>query len=167
MEPKFREQWLERRRDNLDFRLGDVRSFDEFHNSSLVLSHFSFQFLPEGDRQGLLRRVHDGLTEGGGLIIAEKVLANSAVIQDMFTSAYYDHKRKKFRPAAILDKERALRGQMRLWTRARLVTSLCEAGFQPENIESFWQNYLFVGMVAKKGGGTPPLMMRGQVRSRP
>jgi hypothetical protein len=103
------------------------------------------------DRPSLLRRIHDGLVDGGALIIAEKVYANSAWSHDMMRSVYYDHKRRSFSAEQILDKERSLRGQMNLWSEARWEDALCEVGFQPEDIQCFWQNQLFVAWMARKG----------------
>jgi tRNA (cmo5U34)-methyltransferase len=158
---KFGERWSERSDENIRFEVCDARSFG-FSNTSLVCSLFTLQFLPEGDRLPLLRRVHDGLIEGGGLIIAEKILASEPIFQDMLTSVYYDFKRKSFSGDEVLDKEQRLRGQMKLWPMERLKLALREAGFA---IEQFWQQYLFVGIVALKGPNWSPRPPRSK-RSR-
>jgi tRNA (cmo5U34)-methyltransferase len=85
----FREHWRGRRAANLRFEVRDARSFDGFENMSLVCSHFTLQFIPERDRPALLRRVYEGLNDGGALIMAEKVLAKSAKFQDMLTFPFY------------------------------------------------------------------------------
>jgi tRNA (cmo5U34)-methyltransferase len=162
IEPKFGEHWQERGTDNVRFQVCDARSF-EFENASLVISLFTLQFISLRDRVSLLRRVHDGLVEGGALIIAEKVLANDARFQDIGTFTYYDHKgRSGFSPKDILDKERSLRGQMVPWEEARWEDALSQAGFE---FQRFWQNHLFVAWVARKGaprrsGGITPLRRR-------
>jgi hypothetical protein len=93
--------------------------------------------------------VYAGLNEGGVLIIAEKVHANSARFHDMLRSIYYDFKRRSFTAEQILNKERSLRGQMILWDKARWEDALYEAGFQLEGY--FWQNHLFIAWVVSKG----------------
>jgi tRNA (cmo5U34)-methyltransferase len=146
-EPTFGKHWRKRRTGNLEFRVCDARSFDGYENLSLVYSLFTLQFIPERDRLSLLRRIYDGLIEGGALVIAEKVLANSAKTQDILTFSYYDFKRQSFSAEEILDKERSLRGQMILWDEARWENTLCEVGFQ---IQRIWQNGLFVAWMATK-----------------
>jgi tRNA (cmo5U34)-methyltransferase len=149
VEQNCRERWRKRRASNVRFEVCDARRFDGFKDLSLAYDLFTLQFIPERDRPGLLRRVHDGLIEGGALIIAAKVLANSAWSQDALTAHYHERKRQRgLSDKRILDKQRNLRGQMVLWTEARLADALHEAGFQ--EIQRFWQSYLFVAMVARK-----------------
>jgi tRNA (cmo5U34)-methyltransferase len=151
VETKFREHWRERRDDNIRFKVQDVRSFD-FRHMSLALSSFTLQFIPEPDKVGLLRRVHDGLVEGGALIVAEKVLAESARFQDMVTFEYYDFKLLTFTPDTILQKEHRLRGQMTLWSETELRAALTEAGFRPDDMQRVWQDGPFLCVVARKTG---------------
>jgi len=49
-----------------------------------------------------------------------------------------------------LNKERSLRGQMSPWSERRLLSALSEAGFHVQDVQSFWQSYLFVAKVAVK-----------------
>jgi tRNA (cmo5U34)-methyltransferase len=148
IESSFGEQWRGRAADNVRFEVRDARSF-EFENASLVISLFTLQFIPLRDRVPLLRRIHDGLIEGGSLIIAEKVLANDARFQDIGTFIYYDHKgRSGFSPEEILDKERSLRGQMVAVDEATVVGMLWDAGF--EAIQRFWQVDSFLAFDAQK-----------------
>ena len=141
--------WRERSADNVKFEVRDARLF-EFENMSLACSIFTLQFIPEHERLGLLGRIYDGLIDGGALIIAEKVFANSPKFQEMLMSSYYEHKRKSFSDAEILDKFRDLRGVMKPWGRAQLINTLHEAGFEPDDIQEFWQDHFFVAMMAQK-----------------
>jgi tRNA (cmo5U34)-methyltransferase len=148
-EPNFTEHWKRYRARNLAFNVCDVRTYEEFKNVSLALSLFTIQFLRPGDKGPLLRRIYNGLVEGGALIIAEKTLAENARLQDALTFPYYDYKLTKgFTPEQILDKERSLRGQMTLWTETELCAALADAGFR--QIQTFWKSMTFVGVVAIK-----------------
>jgi tRNA (cmo5U34)-methyltransferase len=149
VEPCFEPQWRELRANDLRFEERDALCFD-FANSSLVIASFTLQFSPERKKLNLLQSVYDGLVDGGALVIAEKTLANSSALQELIAFTYYDHKRKMFTAQEILDKERRLRGLMTPWTRARLVRALCAVSFSPHDIDSFWQDGPFVGLVAIK-----------------
>jgi tRNA (cmo5U34)-methyltransferase len=155
-ERKYAGQWRERRASNLRFEVGDVLSFN-FENASLVTSLFTMQFvIPLQERVPLLQRIHDGLIDGGALIIAEKVHANSGVFEQMLTFDYYDFKRQSgFSAEEILDKQQSLRGQMVLWEETTLMSALHEAGFHPRWVQRFWQNYLFLALIAMKGASRP------------
>lgn len=97
----------------------------------------------------MLRRIYNGLVEGGALIIAEKTLAENARLQDALTFPYYDYKLAKgFTPKQILDKERSLRGQMTLWSETELGAALADSGFR--QIQTFWKTMIFVGVLAIK-----------------
>jgi tRNA (cmo5U34)-methyltransferase len=147
VEPKYDVHWRALRADNVRFEVRDARSFT-FENVSLACSIFTLQFIPERDRAGLLRRVCDGLIEGGALILAEKVYANDAKFQEMLRSIYYDFKRQNFSAEEILDKERSLRGQMNPWSEEQWLNALHEAGFK---VHRLWHNHLFVAWVVEKG----------------
>jgi tRNA (cmo5U34)-methyltransferase len=149
IEPTFAEYWRHKRASNLDFVVADVRSFGGIKNISLALSLFTIQFLAEQDKLPVLKSVHDGLISGGALIIAEKVLANSARFQDALTFDYYDFKRRSFSADEILDKERGLRGTMNPWTASELNVGLRAAGFM--EIQEIWRRSHFVGILALKG----------------
>jgi tRNA (cmo5U34)-methyltransferase len=149
VERRFTEHW--RQNPAVRFHLEDARTYAGLQNLSLVTSLFTFQFMPEGDRLPLLRRIYEGLIEGGALIIAEKVLAETARFQDLFIGPYYDFKRQEgFRADEILDKQRALRACMRLSTEKELIELLAVAGFDRHEIHRFWQSYLFMAFVAVK-----------------
>lgn len=145
----FKPHWDKLAAANIRYEACDARIFDRFKNLSLALSIFTIQFVRPVDKLPLLRRVYDGLVEGGALIIAEKTLAETSRGQDAMTFPYYDYKRANGHSAEdILDKERSLRGQMTLWTEVELKGALRCIGFPV--IEPIWRSYMFVGMVALK-----------------
>jgi tRNA (cmo5U34)-methyltransferase len=147
-EPNFSPHWDRRRPKNLRYEVSDARTHP-FMNVSLACSLFTVQFIPPGDKLPLLGRIHDGLVEGGALIIAEKSLAETARLQDALTFPYYDYKREQgFSPEHILDKERSLRGQMTLWTETELRAALGQVGFR--EINPIWRRLMFVGLLALK-----------------
>jgi tRNA (cmo5U34)-methyltransferase len=148
VESTYGEHWRAHSADNVRFEVRDARSFD-FKNASLVVSRFTLQFVnPLHDRVPLLRCIHDGLIEGGALIIAEKVLADDARFQDMATFIHYDLKLASFSAKEILDKEQSLRGRMIVVDEEALRDMLHWAGFNA--ISRFWHVDSFLAMVAEK-----------------
>lgn len=148
-EPNFGCHWSRRRAKNLAFEVCDARTYNGYADASLVLSLFTVQFLRPIDKRPLLRRIYDGLVEGGALIIAEKTLAENSRLQDALTFPYYDYKLKRgFTSDNILDKERCLRGQMTLWTETELGSALSQAGFS--QLQTIWKSFVFVGVLAIK-----------------
>ena len=107
---KCREEILKENDSSLDLSIvqQDVRAY-EFERCSLVISLFTIQFIPIGDRPSLFKRIHRGLREGGALIIAEKTLCENSRVQEMMTFSYYEHKRAHFSADEVLQKERSLR----------------------------------------------------------
>jgi tRNA (cmo5U34)-methyltransferase len=147
-EPGFMPYWDSRRAKNLRCEVADARTYP-FSNVSLSCSLFMMQFIRPAEKLALLKRIHDGIVEGGALIIAEKTLAETARLKDALTSSYYDFKlRKGFSPEQILDKERSLRRLMTPWTEAELRMALSQVGFREINL--FWSRLFFVGLLALK-----------------
>jgi tRNA (cmo5U34)-methyltransferase len=150
VEPSFERHWRARAADDLEFRLADARSH-RFEGASLVISLFTLQFIPARDRVPLLRGVHDGLVEGGALIIAEKVLAGSARFQEMLMINYYGDKLSSFSADEILDKALGLRGMMDPWEETRLLDALRSAGFGSDDVQQLWRQHgLFGAWLARR-----------------
>jgi tRNA (cmo5U34)-methyltransferase len=165
-ESKFQEHWRRLAVNGLQFRVDDLRLLS-FPNASLAISLFTLQFIPEGDRQALLSRIHDGLVEGAALIIAEKTLAQTSKFQDLLSLSYYDFKRETFDATQILNKERDLRRQMHLWREEEIVRCVVFARVSaPRTSTAFGRINLFVGMVALKGR-VRAVAIRYRARSRP
>lgn len=141
----------EKEYDNLQYFRGDVRDFTfGTEECSLVTSIFTLQFMPEDQRQDVIKQIYKGLKWGGAFVFAEKTMAESPKIQEIKTFTFYDYKRQYFTSDDILDKEQTLRHMMKLNTRKELVTMCATAGFSFEHIDSFWQNHAFTGFIAIK-----------------
>ena len=116
---------------------------------SLACSVFTLQFVPEQHKLPLIQRIYHGLLPGGALIIAEKTIAATALLQDALSFPYYDNKlRRGFDAQHVLDKERSLRGVMTCWTLEDLINRLRRIGFG--EVQVVWADYLFAGLVAVK-----------------
>ena len=149
VEPEFVAYWQERSGRDIQFKLSDVRAIDRFSNVSFACSLFTVQFIPAKDKVLLLKSLYEGLVDGGSFLIAEKIFAATARLQDALTYPYYDFKLNQgFTAAEVLDKERSLRGQMTLWTRSELDTALRDVGFR--ELETIWESFPFTAVLAVK-----------------
>jgi tRNA (cmo5U34)-methyltransferase len=148
IEPEFCAYWDKHGGHNLRFEARDALTY-EFENASTIFSIFTVQFIRPADKIALLKRLYDSLVEGGALIIAEKTLAETPRLQETLNTHYLDYKRGSgFSAEQILDKDRALHGQMTTWTEAELRDALRAAGFR--ELMPFWRGLFFVGYLALK-----------------
>lgn len=138
-------------REGLSFQHVDIRDFSwaEVENRcSLIVSMFTLQFIPKRDRQLILSSINKGLAKGGAFIFSEKILSETAQIEEMMTFCFYDWKKNNFSSEQILEKEVQLRHMMKPLSLSELMTMLEEAGFK--DVQTFWQNFNFVGIIALK-----------------
>lgn len=128
---------------------GDVQNFP-YEPSALVISYYTLQFLPPGQRPNLLRRLYENLEPGGALVLYEKTLGADSRVQDAFAQIYHEFKTAQGLGAdAILNKERALQGVARPWTLEDNRAELQRAGF--DAVEIVFRAYCFAGFLALKG----------------
>lgn len=142
----FQQHWNEE--DRLRYIVDDITKMEFPKDLSLVTSLFTFQFIPERKRVPLMEKIYDNLIEGGGFVFSEKLLSIGGKVQNMMEFMYYDYKREHFTEKEILDKEIELRHLAKLTNEDLLIKQLLGVGFR--QIQTFWRNFNFVGMVALK-----------------
>ena len=126
----------------------DLTVDPQFPNASLVISLFTLSFLKEGDRQAVLDAAYRDLDSGGALIFVEKTYPEHARFQALYREHYFDYKQQHFEAAEVVDKAKSLRGQLRPLSRDEYRSMLERAGF--ENVEPFYQKYMWWGVIARK-----------------
>ena len=132
---------------NLYFEHMDAREYT-FHNCSMVTSIFTLQFMPPKDRLNTIKKIYEGLNDGGAFVFSEKGFSCNPKIQDMMTFMYYDYKRQHFTDKEILDKEVQLRHMLKPNTKTAMFDMCYDAGFK--DLHVFWQNFNFYGVIALK-----------------
>jgi tRNA (cmo5U34)-methyltransferase len=150
---------LPKNHDNCIYALEDIadNNFQMPDQCSLVLSIFTMQFLPRSQRPQLMRKIHESLVEGGAFIWAEKVHGDSPFWEHTLNSSHYDFKHKWFTSEEILDKERDLRGMMRLQTSNQNVSMAREAGFFDSTL--LWKFYNFECHIMVKERTNDPTLL--------
>ncbi len=133
---------------NLNFKFGDVLDLGLQGPATFVTSIFTLQFMSYSERQRMLHMIYNTLEPGGGFISAEKVFSETARVQDIKSSLYYQYKALNFETDEILSKERDLRSMMNLKRESEVINDLRDVGFT--QVETFWKNYNFVGFLGIK-----------------
>lgn len=128
--------------------VADILSY-QLKPAALVLSYYTLQFVPVGQREELLQKIHSALTPGGALVVYEKTLAAHPLVQDMLGQLYSDFKLEQgFSPDEVINKAKSLQGivdpRSSDWNKALLQRS----GFGI--VESIFRNHCFEGYLAIK-----------------
>ncbi len=114
---------------NMFFHVCRAETF-EFEKSDFITSHYTIQFIPPKHRQALFDRIYDALEWGGAFVLFEKVRANDARFQDIFTTLYNEFKADNgYDYREILSKTLSLKGVMEPFTSAANVDFMRRAGF--------------------------------------
>jgi tRNA (cmo5U34)-methyltransferase len=113
----------------------------------LCLAVLTLQFIPIDYRQTILEKVHGMLRAGGGLVIVEKVLGNSAAIDELMVKCYHGMKaRNGYSGDEIERKALSLEGVLVPMTAEFNEMMLRRAGFQ--KVDCFWRWMNFAAWVA-------------------
>jgi len=70
----------------------DILDLD-ISNASLVILNFTLQFIDQELREALMKRIYDGLVDGGVLVLSEKLAFSQSHEQDLMTTLHHDFKR--------------------------------------------------------------------------
>ncbi len=142
---RIKEQGLERL---IEVRCGDINEA-ELTQASFVTLCWTLQFVRPLQREPLIRRIYEGLAEGGALIITEKVLTNSSDMNRLFIELYYDFKKRNgYSDTEIIRKREALENVLIPYRVDENRALFRRAGFQI--IEPFFQWYNFAGFLCVK-----------------
>lgn len=118
-------------------------------NASVILSILTVQFTPIEYRLRILRDVYNSLRIGGAFIFVEKVLGNTAEINDFEVEEYYKLKSENGYSQDQIERKRlSLEGVLVPVTARMNEEFLQAAGFT--QVDCFWRWMNFAGWVAIK-----------------
>ena len=119
----------------------------EITNASVVVMNFTLQFVDSPERDALVRRIHDGMLDGGVLILSEKVRPDDAV-QERFMMSFHDAFKlaNGYSGLEISQKRTALERVMKLDSPERHRRRLVDTGFDP--VHQWFQGLNFRSFVA-------------------
>lgn len=116
---------------------------------SVILSVLTIQFTPIEYRLNIIKDVYKTLSNGGVFIFVEKVLGETAEIDNTLVELYYNLKGENgYTHEKIQKKRKSLEGVLVPVTSSWNIELLRKSGFQ--NIDCFWRNLNFAGYIAIK-----------------
>jgi len=130
----------------VDIIEGDIRDI-EFTNASMTVLNYTLQFIDPGERDDLIRRIYEGLNEGGLLVLSEKVVDEDADIEELLVDLHHEHKRRNhYSSLEVARKRAALENVLVPETVATHRERLRRAGFSHSAV---WLRYFnFVSIIA-------------------
>ena len=118
-------------------------------NASVVVLNFTLQFIPVEERLDVLRKIYDGMIDGGILILSEKIAFEDDRKQAVFTDIHHDFKRAHgYSDLEIAQKRTAIENVLIPETIPAHQSRLQQAGFSSADV--WYQAINFISMVAYK-----------------
>lgn len=127
---------------------GDLLNLS-LENASVVTMCWALQFVRPLQRDNMIKKIYNGLVEGGALVVTEKVLTNSSHMNRFFIAFYYDFKsRNGYSQEEIMHKREALENVLIPYRIDENLEMFRHNGF--EIVETFFQWYNFAGFFCVK-----------------
>ena len=126
----------------------DIMNID-ISNASLVIMNFTLQFIPLEQRDALIKKIYDGMSEASALVISEKIKLPGNQINDLVISLHEDFKRDRgYSELEISQKRDALQDVLVPETLSEHTRRLDNAGFKQSAL--WYQHYNFCSFLAIK-----------------
>lgn len=117
--------------------------------AGVITSVFTLQFIPIEYRQRVVSNCHTWLKEGGAFIVAEKILGETADLNDVYIEHYLQMKKDNGYSQEEIDRKRmSLEGVLVPVTAAWNEQMLKSAGFK--YVDCYWRWMNFAGWIAIK-----------------
>ena len=127
----------------------DLNQEVHIENASMVLMVLTLQFVRPLNRDALVKKALEGLTENGCLVLVEKVLGEDSVFNRLFIRYYYElKKRHGYSVLEVAQKREALENVLVPYKLMENREMLKRAGFRYNDVFFKWYN--FCGIVALK-----------------
>ncbi len=132
----------------VETRCADIREVP-IERASLVVLNFTLQFVPLENRLPLLQNIHQGLLDGGVLLLSEKIALAEHALNARFIELHHAFKRANgYSDLEISQKRTALEKVLLPDTLTQHQQRLQEAGFQSSSL--WFQCFNFVSLLAWK-----------------
>ncbi len=133
---------------DVEVRLADIRDV-AIENASMVVMNYTLQFLDLDARDDIVRRIADGMIDGGLFLLSEKVVDENSHMEELLIDLHHEHKRRNdYSELEISRKRAALENVLVPETVAKHRRRLADAGFAHSAV--WLRNFNFVSIVAIK-----------------
>ncbi len=127
----------------------DLRTEYPDVEASLTLSILTLQFTPIERRQRIVRNIYEATKQGGALIVVEKILGESAELNEAMVNTYHQLKMDNgYSAQDVARKSLSLEGVLVPVTAQWNMELLHQAGF--DQVDCFWRWMNFAGWIAVK-----------------
>ena len=132
----------------VDIVQGDIRNI-EIEQASMVVMNYTLQFLAPAERPDMIKRIAEGMSCGGVLVLSEKVLDDDPVTEQLLVELHHQFKRRNhYSELEISRKRTAIEDVLVPESVATHRARLKAAGFKHVGV---WLRYFnFVSLVATK-----------------
>lgn len=126
----------------------DINQID-VNNASVVVMNFTLQFIAPEQRSKLLKKIYQGMNQGGILILSEKLNYNDASQQQLLIEMHHFFKKANgYSDLEISQKRQTIENVLLPETLEKHKTRLQEAGFK--QVEQWFQCFNFSSLIAIK-----------------
>ncbi len=138
-EQKIREQGNSEGRVSIE--QADILDVD-VAEASVVIMNYTLQFIEPLKREGLIRRIHEGLRHNGVLLVSDKTLQSHTDLSRIFVDNYYSLKRKNgYSELEISRKREALENVLIPYPVQDEERLFRRCGFEAVDIFHTWYNF--------------------------
>lgn len=124
----------------------DVRRV-EIENASMVVMNYTLQFLPVSERPSMIRRIYEGMNDGGVFVLSEKVADDDPEVDRLLIGLHHEFKRANaYSDLEISRKRSALENVLIPETTKTHLRRLTDAGFSHCGV--WLRHFNFVSIVA-------------------
>ncbi len=133
---------------NIEFICTDLLEYDFLH-SDIVIANYSLQFIRPMQRPALLQKIYNALTEGGILIVSEKMTSHHRILDRQMIERYVRYKQEQgYTKTEISKKREALENVLVPFSLEENIAMLKDIGFSGIEVLFKWVN--FGTLIAKK-----------------
>jgi len=130
-------------------QFGDLNQEIDVSNASVVIMNWTLQFIRPINRDRVLSAIHNGLVNGGCLIVNEKIMGPNSFLNRVYIDFYHDFKgRRGYSQLEIAQKREALENVLIPYRIDENVALLERSGFSV--IDVFFRWYNWGGIIAIK-----------------
>ena len=133
---------------DITLELADMLTYP-YAEEDIIVANYTLQFIRPMQRVELIKRLYDGLNEGGIFIFSEKILFDDKRLDKQVVDIYYDYKKEQgYSEYEISQKREALENILIPFTIKENIQMCRDAGFSEISTIFQWAN--FATFVAKK-----------------